>query len=61
MGISLLFITHNLAIAKRIADRVCIMYKGKVVEEGKVDTIFHAAQHQHTRELIQAYEKIGHI
>jgi microcin C transport system ATP-binding protein len=58
---SLLFITHNLSIAKRIADRVCIMYQGRVVEEGNCAVIFNSPQHFHTKELIQAYEKIGKI
>lgn len=61
MGFSLLFITHNLSIAKRIADRVYVMYKGKVVEEAKTEVIFSRPKHFHTRELISAYEKIGKI
>ncbi|MFH1888941.1 MAG: ABC transporter ATP-binding protein [Candidatus Omnitrophota bacterium] len=61
IGFSLLFITHNLSIAKRIADRISIMYKGRVEEEGKRDTIFNSPQHFHTKELISAYEKIGKI
>lgn len=61
MGFSLLFITHNLSIAKKIADRICVMCKGKIVEEGSVDKIFDAPEHFHTRELINAYEKIGKL
>jgi len=61
MDFSLLFITHNLSIARRIADRICVMYKGRVVEEGNVDKIFTQAEHFHTRELIRAYEKIGKL
>lgn len=61
LGFSLLFITHNLSIAKRIADRICVMYKGKVVEEGIKETIFNSPVHFHTKELISAYEKIGRI
>ncbi|MBI4708410.1 MAG: ABC transporter ATP-binding protein [Candidatus Omnitrophica bacterium] len=61
MGFSLLFITHNLSIAKRIANRICIMHKGKIVEEGSVEKIFDAPEHFHTRELINAYEKIGKL
>lgn len=56
---SLLFITHNLSIAKRIADRVCVMFKGEIVEEGAPEGVFGAPKHAHTRELIQAYNKIG--
>lgn len=60
-GFSLLFITHNLSIAKRIADRIAIMYKGRIVEEGNRETIFTSPKHFHTEELISAYEKIGKI
>ncbi len=61
IGFSLLFITHNLSIAKKIADRVCIMYKGKIVEEAQCLRIFEFPKHMHTRELIKAYEKIGKL
>lgn len=61
LGFSLLFITHNLSIAKRIAQRIYVMYKGKVVESGSVDEIFSSPKHFHTKELISAYEKIGKI
>lgn len=61
MGFSLLFITHNLSIARRIADRVCIMHKGRIVEEGVKEKIFASPEHFHTRELLKAYESIGRI
>lgn len=58
---SLLFITHNLAIAERIADRVAVMYKGEVVENGGKEEVFNSPRHFHTKELLSAYEKIGKI
>jgi len=61
IGFSMIFITHNLSIARKIADRICIMYRGRVVEEGSVNKIFTAPVHFHTRELIAAYERIGRI
>lgn len=61
LGFSMLFITHNLSIAKRIADRISIMHKGTIVEEGSPKDIFGAPRHFHTKELIGAYEKIGKI
>lgn len=61
LNFSLLFITHNLSIAKKIADRICVMYKGKIVEEAGPEEIFKSPAHPHTRELINAYEKIGRI
>ncbi len=58
-GFSLLFITHNLAIAGRIADKVAVMFKGELVEYRKKDDLFSSPGHAHTRELLDAYEKIG--
>ncbi|MDD5431990.1 MAG: ABC transporter ATP-binding protein [Candidatus Omnitrophica bacterium] len=60
-GFSLLFITHNLAIARKIADRVYIMYKGKIVESGQTERIFNSPVHFHTKELIRAYQLIGRL
>ena len=51
---SILFITHNLALAERFASRVAIMFKGKIVEEGLTKDIFSAPKHPHTRELIKS-------
>lgn len=59
MGFSMIFITHNLSIAKRIADRIYVMYKGKIVEQADKQGLFNSPKHFHTRELIKAYEKIG--
>ena len=60
-GFSLLFITHNLSIAKKIADKICIMYQGKVVEAGNAGDIFDRPKHPHTKELISAYQQIGKL
>lgn len=59
LGFSLLFITHNFSIARRIADTVYILYRGVVVEQGDTQRVFSSPQHSHTRELIHAYETIG--
>ncbi len=61
LGFSLLFITHNLSIAKKIAQRVYVMYQGKVVEDGRTGDIFNNPRHFHTQELIAAYQKIGKL
>ncbi len=61
IGFSLLFITHNLSIAKRIGQRIYVMHQGKIVEEGLQEDIFNSPKHFHTRELVKAYEKIGKI
>ncbi|UOA33329.1 putative ABC transporter ATP-binding protein YejF [Sulfitobacter sp. DSM 110093] len=54
MGMGLLFITHDLGIVRRIADRVFVMQKGVVVEEGATAEIFDNPQHPYTRKLLSA-------
>lgn len=54
MGITYLFISHNLAVVKKICDRMAIMYLGKVVEYGNAEKIFANPLHPYTRALISA-------
>src|SRR5262249_26989541 len=53
-GMAMLFITHDLGIVRKIADRVCVMSKGKIVEQGPVEQIFTSPQHPYTRALLAA-------
>ena len=53
-GMSVLFITHDLGVVKRIADRVAVMEKGHIVETGSTELIFSNAQHPYTHKLINA-------
>ena len=54
MGMGLLFITHDLGIVRRIADRVFVMQKGVVIEEGPTAEIFDNPKHPYTRKLLSA-------
>jgi peptide/nickel transport system ATP-binding protein len=51
---SIIFITHDLALISEIADRVLVMYKGNIVEQGPVETIFKNPEHNYTKALINA-------
>ncbi|WP_187430578.1 putative ABC transporter ATP-binding protein YejF [Roseobacter fucihabitans] len=54
LGMGLLFITHDLGIVRRIADRVCVMQKGEIVETGSTREIFDNPQHPYTKKLLGA-------
>ena len=56
-GMALLFITHDLGIVRKMADRVCVMTKGRIVEQGPVTQVFDAPQHSYTQHLLSAEPK----
>jgi microcin C transport system ATP-binding protein len=57
LGMSLLFITHDLGIVRKIAQKVCVMKEGKIVEQGAVEHVFTAPAHPYTRALLAAEPK----
>ena len=54
LGMAMLFITHDLGIVRKLADRVCVMKEGKIVEEGTIERVFHAPEHPYTKALLCA-------
>lgn len=58
LGLSYLFITHNLAVVEYIAHEVCVMYLGRIVERGTVEEVMGNPQHPYTQALISAVPRI---
>ena len=59
IGMAVLFITHDMGVVAEVADRVVVMFKGQIVEQGDAETIFHNPQHPYTKALINAVPKLG--
>src|SRR5262252_2573129 len=57
LGMAMLFITHDLGIVRKLADTVCVMKEGKIVEQGPVERVFTAPRHPYTRALLAAEPK----
>lgn len=53
-GISMLFISHNLNVVRKLCSHVCVMQRGLIVERGETDSVFHNPQHPYTRGLVEA-------
>jgi peptide/nickel transport system ATP-binding protein len=58
MGLSYLFITHNLAVVEYIAHEVCVMYLGRIVERGTTEEVLHSPRHPYTQALLSAVPRI---
>jgi ABC-type glutathione transport system ATPase component len=59
LGMSLLLISHNLAVVRHLCDHVAVMYRGEIVEFGERDQIFSSPQHPYTRTLLDAVPRLG--
>jgi len=58
-GMALLFITHHLGVAREVADRILVLYAGRVVEEGPAAAVIAQSLHPYTRALLQSVPRLG--
>jgi len=58
LGMAMLFITHDLGIVRKIADRACVMNRGQIVEQGPVEQLFCSPQHAYTKALLAAEPRV---
>lgn len=58
LGLSFVFISHNLGVVRHIADRVLVMDRGQIIESGKTDTVFRWPKHPLTQRLIHSYQSL---
>ena len=60
-NMAIIFITHDLGVVAQVADEVCIMYAGRVVERGQVRDIYHETRHPYARDLLHAMPRLGNL
>lgn len=58
-GIAVLFISHDLAVVRALCERVLVMYRGRIVEEGGAEELFRAPAHPYTKALLSARPRLG--
>ncbi|MEZ2223327.1 ABC transporter ATP-binding protein [Rhizobium sp. RCC_161_2] len=59
-GLSVIFVTHDIGVAAEVADRIAVMYAGRIVEEGTVSDIINQPKHPYTRGLLGARVELAH-
>lgn len=59
MGCSMIFVSHDLGVVKKIADNVLVMKDGKIIERGNIQTIFSETQHEYTKYLVSTKEELS--
>lgn len=60
LGLTMVFISHDLAVVRYLADRIAVMQAGRIVETGEADRVFHSPEADYTRTLLEAIPKIAH-
>ncbi len=60
LGVAMIIITHNLGVVARYADRVNVMYAGKIIEEGSAEDVYHRPRHPYTLALLNSVPRVDH-
>jgi oligopeptide/dipeptide ABC transporter ATP-binding protein len=60
MGVAMIIITHNLGVVARYADRVNVMYAGRIIEGGTAEQIYHNPKHPYTLALLRSVPRFDH-
>src|SRR5262249_60044963 len=58
LGVAYLFISHDISVVAHLADKIAVMYGGKIIEAGPADAILHDPQHPYTRRLLDAVPRL---
>jgi len=58
LGLTMIFISHDLSVVRYLADNIAVMYKGKIVEYGEAEEVFNNPQHEYTQKLLHAIPRI---
>jgi ABC-type oligopeptide transport system ATPase subunit len=58
LGLTMVFISHDLGVVHYIADRIAVMYQGKIVEVGPAGEVFHSPKHEYTQRLLASIPKL---
>jgi len=59
LGVTCIFVTHDLGVVEHVSDRVAVMYRGAIVELGETEQVMHAPQHDYTRTLLAAVPRLS--
>jgi ABC-type glutathione transport system ATPase component len=59
LDLSVIFVSHNMAVVRQVSDRTAVMYQGEIVETGATDVVFDAPEHDYTKLLLSSVPRIG--